>query len=104
MINPLVLPYVYIAGAGGDFHLRAAAAHRPFQFLASQRALHGNREIRVNRAGAGVYVQIKAAPRPDRQANGSRASVEFQRPAHAAVSAEITAAASRAQTAFEPRT
>ena len=42
------LPYVHVSRAGGNFHLGAATAHRPFQFVTAQRALHGNWEIGVD--------------------------------------------------------
>src|SRR5664279_4674871 len=92
----MVLSYVHIAGAAGNLHLGASAAHRPFQFMMAQRALHGNGQIGVNRAGASVHIQIETVARSNCQANGSRACVQAPGTAHTAVGAEIAAAAAGA--------
>ena len=81
--------------------LRPAAAYRALQFALAQRALHCNRQIGMDRPGAGVHIQIESVCRTDRQAHGARSGMQLPAPGHVAVGADVAAAGARAQSTLD---
>ena len=51
----------YVTRSCGDLDVRTAAPHCAFQLVTPQSALHGDRQVRVNRSGTGMHVKIESA-------------------------------------------
>src|SRR5271157_3080827 len=93
-------PDFHISRSGRDCHFRSAAAHRALQFTSAHRALHGDRQIGMDRPGAGVNVQIESVSGADRQTNGARSGMQLPAAGDVSIGADVAAASTRAQSAL----